>query len=79
MALGLKNLFMLKEDVIFLNHGSYGACPKKVFNTYQQWQRELEKQPHACSLLDTYRAYNHNGHETNIERVICHLRLVENL
>ena len=55
MALGLKNLFMLKEDVIFLNHGSYGACPKKVFNTYQQWQRELEKQP--VEFLSEHRGF----------------------
>ena len=55
MALGLKNLFMLKKDVIFLNHGSYGACPKKVFNSYQQWQRELEKQP--VEFLSEHRGF----------------------
>lgn len=41
----LKNDFLLDPDVAFLNHGSFGACPAPVFEAYQAWQRELEKQP----------------------------------
>jgi len=41
----LKKQFFLDPNVIFLNHGSFGATPKPVFNEYQRWQRELEKQP----------------------------------
>lgn len=41
----LKKHFLLDPDVIFLNHGSFGACPLPVFAVYQNWQRELEKQP----------------------------------
>ncbi|HEY7834330.1 MAG TPA: aminotransferase class V-fold PLP-dependent enzyme [Ktedonobacterales bacterium] len=37
--------FLLRPDIIFLNHGSFGACPAPVFATYQQWQRTLEEQP----------------------------------
>lgn len=37
--------FLLRRDVTFLNHGSYGACPLPVFESYQRWQRELEYQP----------------------------------
>lgn len=36
---------MLEPDVIFLNHGSFGATPKPVFEVYQAWQRRLEGQP----------------------------------
>lgn len=38
-------LFLLRPGVTFLNHGSFGACPAPVFETYQRWQRELEAQP----------------------------------
>ena len=38
-------IFMLDPQVHFLNHGSFGATPRPVFNTYQEWQRRLERQP----------------------------------
>jgi len=41
----MRDLFLLDPEVIFLNHGSFGACPKPVFDEYQRWQRELERQP----------------------------------
>lgn len=41
----LKNLFLLSEDYRHLNHGSFGACPKEIFEDYQHWQRELERNP----------------------------------
>jgi isopenicillin-N epimerase len=40
-----KELFLLNPDIAFLNHGSFGATPKVVFDKYQWWQRELERQP----------------------------------
>lgn len=41
----MRDLFLLDPDVTFLNHGSFGACPRPVFEVYQRWQRELEWQP----------------------------------
>jgi len=41
----VKSLFLLDSNIIYLNHGSFGACPKPVFDEYQRWQRELERQP----------------------------------
>ena len=43
--LSIKEQFLLDQDVIFLNHGSYGATPRPVFDAYQDWQRRLERQP----------------------------------
>jgi isopenicillin-N epimerase len=41
----VKNTFLLDPGVTFLNHGSFGACPRPVFEEYQRLQRELERQP----------------------------------
>ncbi len=41
----IRDEFLLDDDVVFLNHGSFGACPRSVFERYQAWQRELERQP----------------------------------
>ena len=41
----LKDYFLLDPNVVFLNHGSFGATPIPVFDSYQRWQLELERQP----------------------------------
>jgi isopenicillin-N epimerase len=41
----LRDLFLLDPNIVFLNHGSFGACPRSVFEKYQDWQRQLESQP----------------------------------
>jgi isopenicillin-N epimerase len=41
----LRESFLLRPDVVFLNHGSFGACPRPVFDAYQAWQLELARQP----------------------------------
>jgi isopenicillin-N epimerase len=40
-----QDLFLLDPDVVYLNHGAFGACPRPVFDVYQAWQRELEREP----------------------------------
>lgn len=41
----MRDGFLLDPEVVYLNHGGYGACPATVFDEYQRWQRELERQP----------------------------------
>ena len=36
---------MLDSNITYLNHGSFGACPKPIFNSLIKWQRRLEKEP----------------------------------
>ena len=45
MSDNLARHFLLRDDVTFLNHGSFGACPRPVFEAYQAWQLELEREP----------------------------------
>ena len=41
----LRSQFLLRPDITYLNFGSFGACPKPVFERYQQYQLELEQEP----------------------------------
>jgi isopenicillin-N epimerase len=43
----LRSQFLLDPSVTFLNFGSFGACPRPVFEAYQRWQLELEREPVA--------------------------------
>lgn len=40
-----KDLFLLDKSYTFLNFGSFGACPKPVFEKYQELQLQLERKP----------------------------------
>ena len=61
-AAELRREFLLDPEVAFLNHGSFGACPRPVFERYRHWQRELEREPvdfiarRLAGLLDAARA-----------------------
>ena len=44
-ANNLKDKFLLNPDITYLNFGSFGACPKSIFEDYQKWQLELETEP----------------------------------
>ncbi|WP_293871337.1 aminotransferase class V-fold PLP-dependent enzyme [Flavobacterium sp.] len=41
----MKSQFLLDQNITFLNHGSFGSCPKPIFEEYQRFQRELESDP----------------------------------
>ncbi len=45
MMQNLKDQFLLNPEITYLNFGSFGACPKPVFDDYIQWQYLLEREP----------------------------------
>jgi len=41
----IKDQFLLDPEIRYLNHGSFGACPKPILKNYQFWQNLLEREP----------------------------------
>jgi isopenicillin-N epimerase len=41
----MREQFLLDPGLVFLNHGSFGACPKAVLEDQRHWQLELERNP----------------------------------
>lgn len=56
----------LDPEVVFLNHGSFGACPRVVMERQHELRRELESQPLR---------FLHHTHEERIDR--CKPRLAQ--
>jgi isopenicillin-N epimerase len=59
----LKSHWLLDPTIAFLNHGSFGACPKPVLELQQQLRHHLEQQP-----LQFFRDY-----ETLLDAARCEL------
>ncbi len=51
----LKSQFLINPNITFLNFGSFGACPKPIFEDYQKWQLELEQEPVQFITVNGYK------------------------
>lgn len=67
----MKEQFLLREDITFLNFGSFGASPKPVFEAYQRFQRELEYEP-VQFIINRGPAYLDESRIRLAEYVNCH-------
>ncbi|TDD99151.1 aminotransferase class V-fold PLP-dependent enzyme [Flavobacterium cellulosilyticum] len=66
----MKSQFLLDPTITFLNHGSFGACPKLIFEEYQRFQLELEKEP-VQFLLKKQREYLYIAKERLANYIEC--------
>jgi isopenicillin-N epimerase len=41
----LREQWMLKEGMTFLNHGSFGAIPRAIFDAQNRWREKIEAEP----------------------------------
>jgi len=41
----LASEFLIRPGIAYLNFGAFGACPRPIFERYQQYQLELEQEP----------------------------------
>ena len=49
-----KSLFLLDKETTHLNHGSFGACPKPIFDALISWQKKLEFNPAKFLAFDIF-------------------------
>jgi isopenicillin-N epimerase len=67
----LKNQFLLNKNTTYLNFGSFGACVKPAFESYQQYQLELEQDP-VEFIIGKGIAYLKNAREILGTYLNCH-------
>ena len=67
-----KPLFSIDPEVTFLNHGSFGACPKEVFDSLIKFQKKTEYEPVKHLAYDIYQ-YLKESRSALSEYVNCHV------
>jgi len=57
----VRDKFILSPKVTFLNHGSFGACPKPVFEKYRSHLNRIDFETGQVRLdLNDYKSYLYN-------------------
>ncbi len=63
--------FLLQKGITYLNFGSFGACPSPIFEDYQKWQLELEREPVQFITVNGP-AYLKKSREALAKYIHCH-------
>lgn len=66
----MKSQFLLDPTLTFLNHGSFGACPKPVFEEFQRFQLELENEP-VLFIQKKYTGYLKTARKSLAQYIGC--------
>tara|TARA_Y100000994_G_scaffold76881_1_gene63510 strand:- start:902 stop:2044 length:1143 start_codon:yes stop_codon:yes gene_type:complete len=65
-----KSLFLLDPEITHLNHGSFGACPKPIFDSLISWQKKLELNPVKHLAVDIFK-YLENSRQHLSQYINC--------
>ncbi len=50
----LAQLWALDPDIVYLNHGSFGACPKSVLEAQSRWRARMEREAVTFFVRDLF-------------------------
>ena len=68
----LKKIFMLDPKITYLNHGSFGACPKPIFDKFIEMKKKLEFEPVRFLEYDIYPLLD-KSRESLSDFIGCHM------
>ena len=54
----LSKHWTLDSNIVFLNHGSFGACPEAILNEQERLRRQLETDPVRFMEVDARELWN---------------------
>lgn len=60
---GIAEAFALDPSVVYLNHGSFGACPRSVLEVQRELQARLEREPYRFFMKDLEPLLEASRHE----------------
>lgn len=53
----------LDPDMVFLNHGSFGACPQVILDRQNEYRQQLEKQPVRFFMREMEQLFDHSRNQ----------------
>ena len=73
----IRKLFSLDDNITYLNHGSFGACPQPIFDALIDRQKQLEQHPVQFLDVDAQKLMITSIKTKNLYQNFEHLSLIE--